>query len=185
MLCFTLSLSHTHIVCLCLYLSLSFDCLPTHILTHSLVRHPLPQRCLDLPSYSWNESQCIRWEGRDWQSLTQTAAFLTELHQLYWKCRQHCDDWRWQAKCELQWGTKKEITHEYHNGNEQANLLSLFARCRVTEKEGFYRKTHKRNKSKGMNEKTPWRSWQTKQTFHILFSILYLCILCVIRCGLF
>jgi len=33
---------------------------------------------------------------------------------------------------------KKEITHEYHNGNEQANLLSLFARCRVTEKEGFY-----------------------------------------------
>lgn len=34
---------------------------------------------------------------------------------------------------------KKEITHEYHNGNEQANLLSLFARCRVTEKGGFYR----------------------------------------------
>ncbi len=126
MLCFTLSHS------LSMSLSPSFFRLFTN--THS---HPListESSASAQLSYSWNKSQCIRCGVKDWQSLTQTAAFLTEMHQLYWRCRQHRDDWRWQAKCEVRWGTKKEITHEYHNGNEQAKLLSLFARCRVAKR---------------------------------------------------
>lgn len=132
-LCFTLSLSRS----LSTSLSLSFFLLFTNTNPHPLISTASSASyCRLTPGTSHNR---IRWGEKDWQSLSQTAAFLTELHQLYWKCRQHCDDWRWQAKRATVSYKKIEITHEYHNGNEQAKLLSLFARCRVTEKEEFYR----------------------------------------------
>lgn len=130
------SLSPSRVVCLHLYLSLSFYCLPTHILTHSLVRHPLPRTAVLLL-----ERVTIASAGE-----RKTDRASVKQQRFLQNCTNSTESADSTAMTggdkpsELRWATKKrEITHEYHNGNEQAKLLSLFARCRVTEKEEFYR----------------------------------------------